>query len=353
MYCSFVANPTPVPLFGDYLNQVEQATREAMKSQSKEVIKAAVRRAVRDVFFLFHLHQQVNAKVMLEQRAWNLLVAVLAEMQNRILTENILRDVLCDMGIRVNMEMPYPLNADTAAAVEAAIKYNVTTWEQIEEDGTIVDWLYKHLVVQGATELPEYSYEFRDGKFYPRVESDNEKEVQACFQDEADFEKFRSGVDYSNGLTSITAAEFSTHYERFMAAIHELVYSSQEKAGVVVCLETVPIPFLREAPLVDGEWLDRYLAELATWGALLRAKGYDVHENDHPLALVAFVRSDGKETDQVELQALRQRAARSLSKFPGRTRKIDGQPYVHFEDYRRWPRRKVRGSLSSGVKKGW
>ena len=115
--------------------QIDHTVREAMKGRPKDLVQAAVRLAVRDVVFLVKLHLQVNSKVLSDQRAWSLLVAVLAEMQNRILTENILRDVLCDIGIRVNLEMPYPLNADTAAAVEAAIKYNVTTWEQIEEDG--------------------------------------------------------------------------------------------------------------------------------------------------------------------------------------------------------------------------
>ena len=38
-------------------DQVERATRESMKCHHQEVVEAAVRRAVRDVFFLFHLHQ--------------------------------------------------------------------------------------------------------------------------------------------------------------------------------------------------------------------------------------------------------------------------------------------------------
>ena len=70
-------------------DQVERATRESMKGHHKEVVEAAVRRAVRDVFFLFHLHQQVNAKIMLEQRDWDRLRTVLAEYLHIMVREDL------------------------------------------------------------------------------------------------------------------------------------------------------------------------------------------------------------------------------------------------------------------------
>ncbi len=39
--------------------------------------------------------------------------------------------------------------------------------------------------------------------------------------------------------------------------------------GLMVELPTVPHAFLREVPLVDGHWLDRYVVALAEWGARL------------------------------------------------------------------------------------
>jgi len=206
-------------------DQVEQATRESMKSQSKEVIKAAVRRAVRDVFFLFHLHQQVNAKIMLEQRAWDLLRTVLAEYLHSMVTEDTFRKLQRHTATRLNAEMPYPLDPDTAATVQAAIQHYVTTWEQLEDNETIKDWLLDYLINQGATQLPYEYYEFSDGKYRPRVNEDNEKKVRECFQDEARFERFRSGDDYSNGLADITDAEFNAHYDRMVAALHGLLDS--------------------------------------------------------------------------------------------------------------------------------
>jgi len=63
-------------------------------------------------------------------------------------------------------------------------------------------------------------------------------------------------------------------------ALRELVNSGQVQAGAIVHLETIPIPFLRDAPLIDGQWLDRRLAELAEWGMLLQSKGYHPQDKE-------------------------------------------------------------------------
>ena len=335
-------------------DQIERATRESMKGQHKEVVEAAVRRAVRDVFFLFHLHQQVNVKVMLEQRAWSLLYAVLAERLLRMVKEHDSARHERYLAERVSREMPYPLDSQTAATVQAAIQHYVTTWEQLEDDETIKDWLLDHLINQGATQLLYEYYEFSDGKYCPRVDEANEKEVQACFRDKAQFERFRSGEDYSNGLADITDAEFNAHYDRMVTALHSLADSGKVQAGATVYLETVPMPFLREVPLIKGVWLDRHILELAEWGALLEVKGYNLQEaeDSHPQAPDGLVRSNGAEADQSEITRLRRQVVRSLAKFPGRIRKIDGRLYIHFEDYRTWRGRKLKGDLHSNIQRG-
>lgn len=67
--------------------QVEDAVRKEMKGAKDNHVEVAVRKANRDVVFLIKLHHQVNAKVYAEQRAWSLMVVLVAEMQNRMLTE--------------------------------------------------------------------------------------------------------------------------------------------------------------------------------------------------------------------------------------------------------------------------
>jgi hypothetical protein len=140
-----------------------------------------------------------------------------------------------------------------------------------------------------------------------------------------------------------------------VTALQALVDSGRVQSGTVARLETVPVPFLRNASLLEGAWLDRYVVELAEYDSLLKAKGYEASEDqdEHPLASVQFVSHDGQEVDQAETQVLRRQAVRSLAKFPGRTREIDGRPYLHFEDYRRWRGRKVKGDLQSGIQRGF
>ena len=48
--------------------QVEEAVRETVKGQPREEIRRAVYQAHKDVLFLFFLHQQVNRKLMSENR---------------------------------------------------------------------------------------------------------------------------------------------------------------------------------------------------------------------------------------------------------------------------------------------
>ena len=125
------------------------------------------------------------------------------------------------------------------------------------------DWLFDHLVDQGAKQLPLGCCEFRDGEWYPRVDGSNEKEVRACFLDEAQFERFHSGKDYSNGLATVTDADFNVQYGWMVEELNNLLDTGKIRGGSVVRLDTLPVPFLQDAPMVKGKWLDRYVVELA------------------------------------------------------------------------------------------
>jgi hypothetical protein len=50
--------------------QVAAAVEQALKGQPREEVSRGVRQAVRDVLFLFHLHQQANRKLMEKQEAF-------------------------------------------------------------------------------------------------------------------------------------------------------------------------------------------------------------------------------------------------------------------------------------------
>ena len=334
--------------------QIDEGIRVAMKGQPKEAISAAVRRSVRDVVFLVKLHLQVNFKIMSELRQWRLSQIALSECLGKLHTEVVLRNRIVDTADLVNFGTPYPLDPETAAAVDVAVHNHVYTWEALNEESIIQDWLWYYLIDKGAKELPLNSCAYPDGQYCPTVTRENEKEVRDCFQDDSQFEKFKSGEDYTHGLAGVTDAECDTHYETIVNALEELMNSGQVQKGLIVRLETIPIHFLRDVPLIKGQWLNRHLVELAEWGALLKTKGYQVQENEdaHALALDHFIRSDAEKPDPAEIQDLRRKMGRNLTKFPGRTLKIEDQMFIYFEDYRTWRGRKVKGDLRKQVKEG-
>ena len=51
-------------------------------------------------------------------------------------------------------------------------------------------------------------------------------------------------------------------------------------------LEDVPQLVLENTPLAGNVWLDRYVVELAEWGALLKVKGFECRDagDEHPMA---------------------------------------------------------------------
>ena len=60
-------NAAPI---GKLTTQVAESVKQTMKGQAKEQINRAVRQAHKDVLFLFYLHQQVNGKLLSENRSY-------------------------------------------------------------------------------------------------------------------------------------------------------------------------------------------------------------------------------------------------------------------------------------------
>ena len=147
--------------------------------------------------------------------------------------------------------MPYPLDHDTAKAVEAALRHRVVTWAQFDEDGYLQDWVagaYEH---EGKQRLPFLSSLLQMGEQFASTAPDRE-EVRVSFAGAAAFEQFLAGEDYSYGLADVPDTAFEARYDLVDEGIRNLVASGKVRAGKVVYLETVPTPLLRDAPLVDG-----------------------------------------------------------------------------------------------------
>jgi hypothetical protein len=291
---------------------------------------------------------------MRKMREWRLSQIALSEALGKLHTDVLLRNFITDIADRVNFQTPYPLDPETAAIVDSAIRHHVHTWEAITDERYIADWLWEYLINQGAKDLPLSSSHYIDGKKQTNITPENEAEIRACFPDDAKFQLFRSGQDYTCDLASITDAEYYQHYETIVSNIKELVKSGQVAAGRVIRLESIPIPFLRDVPLVEGQWLDQQVVELAEWGAILKAKGFQVQEDDgaNLLATLQFTQDSDQKVTPEEILAFRGRAQLFFKKYSGRTREIDGRQFISFEDYCAWRGRKVKGDLKQLIKEG-
>jgi hypothetical protein len=303
---------------------------------------------------LVKLHLQANFHLMSNLRNWRLSQAALAESLDRRHIEMLFRSWMVDIADRVNYQTPYPLDQETASIVDSAIRNHVNTFQALEEKGHICDWLWDYVMEKGEKELPILSSRYEDGKKYPNVTPENGAEIWACFTDDVKFELFKSGKDSTCGLASMTEAEYNQNYQTIEKGVKELVQSGKVQAGWMIHLETIPIRFLRDVPMIEGKWIDQRLVELAERGTLIQAKDYQVQEDEvaHQLAMVSYIRPEGEKADPAELAVLRRKVQLFLKKYSGRTKQIDGGIYLHFEDYCSWRGRKVKGNLAKLVEEG-
>ena len=123
----------------------------------------------------------------------------------------------------------------------------------------------------------------------------------------------------------------------------------------MVDLPAEPNAYLREAPLIDGDWIDLYALELAEWGARIREEGIrlDEPEDNHPLAWHRITDpTDGSEIDAAVSRKLWTQTKKQLARFPGRIKMIDQRPYLSFKDHVKWKGRRNKGDLTSGIHTG-
>ena len=337
----------PIPRLTD---QVAEAVKQTLKGHPREEIDKAVRQAYKDVLFLFFLHQQVNRKLISEERYfWTQGRFLIAELKS-LLREQALGRRMRWNQIRVGIETPYPLDSETAAAVEAAKQHYVMTWELLEEGDDLGQWLLESFLAKGRTALPDGVYGMMSGAKHLYSKMPTEDEVRPLFEDAESFQKFLDGEDYSYGLADVPDAEYDEHYEAIVSAIKGVA-----KQGIVVDMPSVPHQFLQEAPLVNGEWIDGYIVELAEWGARLVEKGLLLEESGdyHPMAWKRIINQEhGSEACAAVSMKLWQQTRKRLAAFPGSTRVIDERQYLNFADYLKWRGRRNKGDLKSGMRRG-
>ena len=132
-------------------------------------------------------------------------------------------------------------------------------------------------------------------------------------------------------------------------AIRKLIEVGEVKGGTAVELTPMPIESLLLPPLVEGQWIDRHVVELAEFGAVVEEGGFELQvTEDHFMAPLRVDRREGGqfiEAEETLIAAVRAQTTAALAEFTGRATEIEGRSYVHIDDYRAWPGRRVQGDL--------
>lgn len=361
------ASPDPVayvrPLIGKPVNsyplqrlgaQVDTATRTALRGQGRERIEAGVRQALRETSFLWQLCWDLNGKVLAAEQTLQLRRAHLVELLRTLLHYDHLAASLDLLREELSVALPYPLNADTAAAVQAARQQAVMTWDTLDDLDTIAAWVLAQYEREGHVRLPVGAYlAVLDpaGMRWPSLPRPDPAVVRACFADAAGYAAFVADEAYHHDLADVPDADVEARQAAVEAALRALVASGAVAAGAIVSLPTVPHSYLREAPLADGVWLDRTTLALAEWGVVLARQGCAVREplDDHPLAWDRIAPAASGPSPA----ALRSQADARLQRFAGRSRLIDGCLYLHLGDYDRWRGRGVKRRLLPTAQPGF
>ncbi|MHB1345442.1 MAG: hypothetical protein ACYCX3_13955, partial [Thermoleophilia bacterium] len=113
--------------------QVADAVRAAMKGRRREDVFQEIRRAQKDVLFLFHLATNLNAWALERAETLGLRAQLLTEQFQTLHLRSAVGGDMNDLRLLLCREFPYPLDPESAAAVEAAQKHGVETWDLLAE----------------------------------------------------------------------------------------------------------------------------------------------------------------------------------------------------------------------------
>ena len=312
----------------------------------------ALDRAERDVTFLFELFMHANIRVRQEQQSFSLASLLLQEKLHDLVQRLMLHDEMSNAWRQVSEGMPYPLDGATAGAVQAAIQHYVWPWEVFEVAGLVQGWVEDAYVAEGKVQLPFWSvYTNSERPSSLRVAVPTHEELQAIFQDEVRYQQWLAGDDFRYGFADVPDAGFEARCDEVDAAVRQFVeHQGVVQQGWAVRLESVPMEFLKTAPVLEGEWIDAHVVELAEWGALLQKKRYAFRcpDDNSPFAwerIGKATETGFQEADDETLWKNRDAARSRIAAFSGNTQEIGGRRYLRFVDYARWKGRAVPGKL--------
>ena len=299
--------------------EAERAATASSKGLPRDTIDRKVREAVRDVVFFVHLHLKLSSRIYDELRVASPILALLVVDLNHRMREDARGSDAALAWMRACHELPYPLDLETAAAVEAALEHRVESWSLLREAETVEEWV--------LAMLPEDDDE---------VSAD--EEVSDGNGSDAEVNRLARGVERE---------------------LRRLVGSNVVRAGRLVTLPAVPIPFFACAPLLEGAWIDLTVLELAESGAILADRGCGLRGSGdvHLLASEEFVRTDAQgeqvPIDETTWREARKSAGARVGRYRGGRRRFGGRTYVKFALYQRWRARALGSRLEASTETGF
>ncbi len=290
----------PDPPLNRLSEQARRAAEKSMQGLPREAIDIQADEAEREVLFLWRMYLKLKELIWQELQ--------MAERNINLLYSEFRRLCIHDELSSVTNWFAYPLDSHTAAAVEAALMNQIQSWVSLDDPSTFREWDCSALRHSGDEDLRERR---------TRISSTIKREFR------------------------------------------RLVRSKEVPAGKLVSLPAVPIPFLRNAPLLDGRWVDRTVLELAEFGVILNDRGWTPQATDdsHPLAFQHFVQADPEgrpsPVDDASWHDARQAATDRVRSYRGRCRRFGRRPYVNLSLYQRWRARTLGVRLDALTEHGF
>jgi hypothetical protein len=234
---------------------------------------------------------------------------------------------------------PYPLDSDTAAALEGIISNFVLPWGLVER--YVEEWAYASFVERVVSSEVAWNKVTR-------------AEAETTIPGLATLRGVLKG-SYPESLVGDHAEDFAGECDLVRSMIRDaLPLETPSLAGCFLRLPCLPLgnSWLSLVPLIDQIWIDRRVVELCEAAADLAKKGYShlPAADPHSLAWHRFFPPGTRWTSPrpaafgVFVAALRQAVAR-VGQMPARVRQLSDRCFLHIDDYVSWKGRQTADAL--------
>jgi hypothetical protein len=217
----------------------------------------------------------------------------------------------------------------------------------LKDDRTMMkNMVREHLVEKGHKLLPYPDNPEWTRAWIKKVRDHEEREtlqeIVAMFGNENIMNNFLDGNDNSYGMADVPDTIFEKHLRDLAKEIEELSGEGEIAEGKALVLNDFPIPFLREIPVIDGQWLDLEIAGYLEATGILAENGHTfIPSADlHPFALPMVMSASGEQPEERDVfeEAL-PRAKEELLKYPWKSCIIRGRQHIPLETYLELERR--------------